>query len=51
MEGVNISGAKYPLRGHTLMPYDSLCVSNEFEADEVEISFAYGTLILMETRD
>ena len=51
VEGVNISGAKYPLRGHTLMPYDSLCVSNEFEADEVEISFAYGTLILMETRD
>lgn len=51
VEGVNISGAKYPLRGHTLMPYDSLCVSNEFDADEVEISFAYGTLILMETRD
>ena len=27
----NIRGAKYPLRNHTLMPWDSLCVSNEFE--------------------
>ncbi len=51
IEGVNIVGAKYPLADHTLLPYDSLCVSNEFEADEVEISFVYGTLILMETKD
>ena len=51
VEDLNISGAKYPLKGHTLRPYDSLCVSNEFAADEVEISFAYGMIVLMETRD
>ena len=47
----NIRGAKYPLRNHALMPCDSLCVSNEFEEDEVVIDFSCGTVILMETRD
>lgn len=47
----NIRGAKYPLRHHVLTPYDSLCVSNEFAEDEVEISFPLGEVILMETRD
>lgn len=47
----NIAGAKYPLHHHVLTPYDSLCVSNEFAGDEVEISFPLGEVILMETRD
>ncbi len=47
----NIAGAKYPLSHHTLIPYDSLCVSNEFEEDEVTITFPFGDVILMETRD
>lgn len=47
----NIIGAKYPLRHHLLTPHDSLCVSNEFAGDEVEISFPLGEVILMETRD
>ncbi len=51
IRGFNIRGAKYPLRNHTLMPCDSLCVSNEFEEDEVVIEFSGGAVILMETRD
>ena len=51
MDGLNITGAKYPLKDHFLKPDDSLCVSNEFAEDEVEISFAFGTVILMYTRD
>ncbi len=51
VDDFNIKGAKYPLKNHFLKPSDSLCVSNEFEEDEVTISFAYGTVILMETRD
>ena len=47
----NIRGAKYPLKNHILKPYGSLCVSNEFLEDTVEISFAFGVVILMETRD
>ena len=51
VDDFNIRGAKYPLKNHFLRPSDSLCVSNEFAADEVEISFAYGMIVLMETRD
>lgn len=47
----HIRGAKYPLSHHTLTPYNSLCVSNEFDADEVEIDFPLGEIVLMETRD
>lgn len=49
--GFNITGAKYPLKNHRLTPYDSLCVSNQFQEDEVVISFLSGFVILMETRD
>ena len=49
--GLTVSGAKYPLSGHTLTSRDSLCVSNEFAEDEVVIEFHSGTIILMETRD
>ena len=47
----NIEGAKYPLANHTLTPYDSLCVSNQFAEEEVVIRFPMGTVILMQTRD
>lgn len=47
----NIKGAKYPLSHHTLTPYDSRCVSNEFAEDKVEVTFPFGDVILMETRD
>lgn len=47
----SIKGAKYPLSHHVLTPYNSLCVSNEFAEEEVEISFPLGEIILMETRD
>ena len=43
--GFNITGAKYPLRDHTLTPYDSLCVSNEIAEgeDEAVIDYSGGT--------
>lgn len=47
----NMTGAKWPLHGHTLKPYDSLTVSNQYAEDQIEISFASGVLIVMETRD
>ena len=38
VDALTITGAKYPLKNHFLKPDDSLCVSNEFELDEVKIS-------------
>lgn len=49
--GLDIIGAKYPLHNHVMTPYDSLCVSNQIEGDEVVIDFTAGIAILMETRD
>lgn len=51
IEDFNIIGAKYPLKHHTLLPNDSLCVSNQIIEDEVVIQFQKGTVILMETKD
>ena len=51
VDELTITGAKYPLKNHYRKPDDSLCVSNEFAEDEVKISFVYGKVILMETRD
>lgn len=51
VEGLTIRGAKYPLSDHTLEPYDSLTVSNQFAEEKVTIEFESGTLVLMETRD
>jgi len=47
----NLTGTKWPLKHHTLKPYDSLTVSNRFEEDTVEIDFTSGVLVVMETRD
>jgi len=51
VEGLSIEGAKYPLKNHTLRPYDSLCVSNQILEKEARITFLEGIIILMETRD
>lgn len=46
-----IRGAKYPLTDHTLVPYDSLCVSNQIEGEEAVITFGEGMVILIEARE
>lgn len=48
---VDVKGARYPLTGHRISPYDSLCVSNTFEEDTVMIRSYGGTTVLMQTRD
>lgn len=47
----NLTGTKWPLSHHDLMPCDSLTVSNQFEAEEVKIDFGNGRIVIMETRD
>ena len=51
VEHFSLEGARYPLCDHTLCPYDSLCVSNQIQDEEVRITFPKGLVILMETRD
>ena len=51
VEDLTIVGAKYPLYNYRLSSYDSRCVSNEMQEEEVKISFSKGMILLMETRD
>ena len=51
IEDLTIEGAKYPLEHYQLCPYNSRCVSNEFQEEQVVISFSEGIVILMETKD
>lgn len=51
VEGLSISGSKYPLNNHELLPYDSLSVSNEFKDDILKITYKSGILIFMESKE
>lgn len=44
--GLTIKGAKYPLDNFLLKQGDNLTVSNEFSAEQVEIDFEKGCLLL-----
>lgn len=46
-----LKGTKWPLSHHTLKPYDSLTVSNQYKEEVVEIDFLSGVLAVMETKD
>lgn len=49
--GLSLSGFKYPLEEATLECYHSLGVSNEIIAEEAEISFREGVLLVVEAKD
>lgn len=51
VENLTISGAKYPLENHCLLPYDSLSVSNEVVEDILKITYKSGILIFMESKE
>ena len=51
VKGITLKGFRYPMENGELSPVGSLGVSNELAADEGEILFTEGRLLLMETRD
>lgn len=51
VEDISIEGAKYPLSHYRMRACESRCVSNEYNDEEVNITFPQGIIILMETRD
>ena len=51
VEGLRISGAKYPLDGYTLTNDTTLGVSNEVTADAATVSFTSGHLLLIRSKD
>lgn len=51
VEDLSIEGAKYPLSHYRMCACESRCVSNEYQNEEVKITFPKGMIILMETKD
>ena len=51
VEGIDLTGFRYPLEQGTIPMIGSLGVSNELKDDEGEIHFSKGMLYLMETKD
>lgn len=49
--GVTLSGVKYPLTEKTLTAGNSLSISNEAVAENIEVSFSDGYLLMIEARD
>lgn len=51
VEGLTLTGFKYPLEHYTMTSDNSLGISNEIAAEEAEISFQKGILIMVEAHD
>lgn len=51
VKGLTLTGFQYPLKDYTLECYHSLGVSNEIIAEEAEISFQEGVLLVVESKD
>lgn len=51
VENFCIKSSKYPLNNHKLLLGDSLCVSNEFIDENMEISFDKGEVLVIYSRD
>lgn len=51
VKGLTLTGFQYPLKEYTLECYHSLGVSNEIIAEEAEISFQEGVLLVVESKD
>jgi len=51
VEGLTLSGVKYPLCGFTLHNADPLCVSNEVSEENAHLSFKNGVLLLIFSKD
>lgn len=53
VEGLTVTGAKYPLNDHTLTPDTTLGVSNEVAEGELyaEVSFTKGRLLVIQSKD
>ncbi len=51
VKGLTLSGFRYPLEHITMMPGNSLGISNEIQEEEARVELSEGILIVCETRD
>ncbi|MDD3338012.1 MAG: thiamine diphosphokinase [Lachnospiraceae bacterium] len=51
VEGITLSGFKYPLQDYTMTKGLSIGVSNEIAAPEARVTFTSGVLMMIQSRD
>lgn len=51
VEGITLTGFKYPLTDYTLNNDDGIAVSNELAREEAEVSFTKGRLLMIFSKD
>lgn len=51
VDGLSVSGVKYPLSGHRLTADNTLGVSNQILRDAAPLSFVGGTLLVIQSND
>ncbi|TDQ42381.1 thiamine diphosphokinase [Aureibacillus halotolerans] len=51
VEGLTLKGVKYPLQSFTLERNSTRCVSNEFSAQQAQLDFCTGRLLMIRSRD
>jgi len=51
VQGLTLQGLKYPLDGATLAQEDTVCISNEIVAENFDVAFSTGFLLMIESSD
>lgn len=51
VEGITLTGFKYPLDKYTLTSDSTRCISNEIQEETAQIQFTAGKLLIIESRD
>lgn len=51
VEGVTLTGFKYPLKEYTLMNSDEIGVSNEILEEKAQITFRSGVVLMIMSKD
>lgn len=51
VEGLTLTGFKYPLQDYTMTNFDGIGVSNEIEADTAVAEFRSGLVLMIMSRD
>ena len=51
VEGMTLTGFKYPLHEYTMTNYDGIGVSNEIQEETARVEFRTGMVLMVMSRD
>lgn len=51
VEGLTLTGFKYPLHEYTMTNFDGIGVSNEIQEETAKVEFSKGLVLMVMSRD